>query len=115
MATTKTTTKAVKPATTTEETFFGNTVGLNHFWSEGKTLPLSRADKASIRSAFIRQGRYGKSLVFLMKEGNPRIMNWSINAPDYPVMTEISLDSIRISEVKDLDGNTIYRASGEAL
>ena len=84
-------------------------------WSEPKSSPLTESDKASIRSAFIRERRYGKSLIVPMKKGNPRIMNWSINAPDYPVYTEIDIDSIRITEVKGDDGTTIYRASGEAL
>lgn len=84
-------------------------------WSETQSEPLTESEKAQIDSAFIRQGRYGKSLIFLMKEGNPKLVNWSVNAPDYPIGTPISLDSIQISEVKDDDGRTIYRASGEAL
>lgn len=86
----------------------------NAFWSVPKSIPLTESEKAIIKSAIIRQGPDGKCLLFLMKEGSPRVVRWSYDAPNYPVYTEIDIDSISIIEEEDGNGRIIRRASGTA-
>lgn len=96
--------------------YFGAASELNHLWEEKDSQKLSPDDLNNIDYAVIKQGTYGKNLVFLMKSGKPRVMNWSTQAPDYMPGTKISLSSIEITKVIDTQtGNTVFRASGQAL
>ena len=96
--------------------YFGAATELNHYWEEKDSQKLSPDDINNIDSAVIKQGTYGKNLVFLMKSGKPRVINWSTQAPDYMPGTKISLTSIEITKVIDTQtGNTVFRASGQAL
>lgn len=96
--------------------YFGAATDLNHLWEEKDSQKLSPDDLNNIDYAVIKQGTYGKNLVFLMKSGKPKVMNWSTQAPDYNPGTRISLSSIEITKVIDTQtGNTVFRASGQAL
>lgn len=96
--------------------YFEGGVDLNHLWEEKDSQKISPDDLKNIEYAVIKQGTYGKNLVFLMKSGKPRVFNWSSQAPDYMPGTKISLSSIEITKVIDTQtGNTVFRASGQAL
>ena len=87
-----------------------------HKWVEEASQKLSLEDIACIAYAVIKQSTYGKSLVFIMKTGKPRIIKWSTQAPDYVPGTKIAPSSVEITKIIDSEtGFVSFVASGEAL
>lgn len=110
----KTTKTSPKTVETTD--FFENSVELSHSWEETNNSKLSKETLESIDKIRIGQGRFGKQMVFTMKNGKTRVMNLSSFCEDFPVGTIIRPSSVIITELYDEDEDrTIYRASGEAM
>ena len=102
--------------------YFGAATELNHSreerdsWEELDSQKLSHSDLEAIGSAVIIQDTYRKKLVFLMKSGKPKAINWSTQAPNYPPGTEIALSSVEITKIIDSKTRDIsFIASGLAL
>lgn len=98
------------------ETASKSTYRAPHKWVEEASQKLSLEDIACIAYAVIKQSTYGKSLVFIMKTGKPKIIKWSTRAPDYAPGTKIALSTMEITKIIDSEtGSVSFVASGEAL
>lgn len=112
---TKSTSRAASAAAAVTD-FFDQSVELSHSWEETNNSKLSKETLESIDKIRIGQGRFGKQMVFTMKNGKTRVMNLSSFCEDFPVGTIIRPSSVIITELFDEEEDrVIYRASGEAM
>lgn len=90
-----------------------NAYELQNSWTPtGDAVKLSQSDIKAIDSIVIRDGKYGKQMVFFMSNGKKKSFNVSPYSEQYPAGTKIRPSSVEIQELHDDEGTVIYRASG---
>lgn len=91
-----------------------NAYELQNSWTPtSDPTKLSAAEIKAVDDIIIRDGKYGKQMVFFMTNGKKKVFNLSPYSEQYSAGTHIRPSSVEVQELRDDEGTVIYRASGK--